>query len=306
MIGGATDGPAAAELGLNGQKIPDEYEPWVLQAGELCDAVSPALIAAQIDAESGWDPHAVSPVGATGMSQFMPGTWATWGVDADGDGEADPRTPADAIMTQGRYDCWLAEKVRGIEGDPTELMLAGYNAGPGAVQVYGGIPPYPETQAYVSRIQQLVAEYGIRDSEPGSEFGARVVRYAKEQLGVPYSWGGGGPGGPSYGFAQGAGIRGFDCSSLVQYAVYHASDGKVLLPRVSQAQATVGDAVPRSRLLPGDAIGFVLNGGSVDHIGIYLGSGQFIHAPRTGDVVKVSELDDPYYASKPQDYRRYG
>lgn len=307
VLAGSNETAAGAdELPLNGKKVPDEYEHWVNAAGQLCDAVSPPLIAAQIHAESNWDPDAVSPVGAIGLSQFMPGTWDTWGVDADGVDGADPRSGPDAIMSQGRYDCWLAEKTKGIEGDPTKLMLAAYNAGPGAVQQYDGIPPYPETQQYIARIQQLIAAYSLGRAEPSSEFGARVVQYARKQLGVPYSWGGGGTGGPGYGFAQGGGIKGFDCSSLVQYAVYQASQGRLTLPRTSQEQVTAGKAISRDQLQPGDAIGFVLNGGSYDHIGIYAGRRKFVHAPSTGDVVKISSLDEPYYASKPQKYRRYG
>ncbi|GAA2110933.1 bifunctional lytic transglycosylase/C40 family peptidase [Streptomyces synnematoformans] len=307
VLAGSTEQAAGADdLPLNGAKVPDEYEHWVNAAGQLCDAVSAPLIAAQIDAESGWDPDAVSAAGAIGLSQFMPGTWETWGVDADGDGRADPRSGPDAIMSQGRYDCWLAEKVRGIAGDPTELMLAAYNAGPGAVEEHNGVPPYPETQAYVARIQQLITAYSRGATEPADEFGARVVQYARKQLGVPYSWGGGGVGGPGYGFAQGGGTKGFDCSSLVQYVVYQASQGRITLPRTSQEQVTTGKAISRDQLRPGDVIGFILNDGSYDHIGIYAGDGKMIHAPGTGDAVKISELDEPYYASKPQKYRRYG
>ncbi|GAA4788369.1 NlpC/P60 family protein [Streptomyces ziwulingensis] len=325
--------PVGLVTGLRSDLVPPEYVRWIERAGDLCPEVSAPLVAAQIEAESGWNPKAVSPARAEGLSQFIPGTWATWGVDAAGkdgtpepDGVADPFTPGDAIMTQARYDCWLADKVRemGIGGDLTRLMLASYNAGPGAVQQAGGVPPYPETQGYVTRIITLMTKYsgvgtsgtsgksgtsGPGDSaEPGAadgSFGNRVVANAKEWLGTPYSWGGGGPEGPSLGFAQGAGTVGFDCSSLVQNAVYHASGGRLLLPRVSQLQVRSGKAVARDDLRPGDVIGFQLNG-SYDHIGIYLGGRQFIHAPKTGDVVKISNLDEQYYASKPQTVRRFG
>ncbi len=319
VLGGLEKRQGAAKMGLvttlNAKPVPTEFVPWIERAAQQCAEVSAPLLAAQIKAESGWNPTAVSPAQAQGLSQFIPSTWATWGVDAAGkggspqpDGVADPFTPGDAIMTQARYDCWLADKVKdlGIGGDPTRLILAAYNAGPGAVQQYGGVPPYPETQAYVTRIITSMAGFSAEASaEDGSAFGDRVVAGAKEWLGTPYSWGGGGPEGPGRGFAQGANTVGFDCSSLVQYAVYHASGGRVLPPRVSQLQVTAGEAVPREELRPGDVIGFNL-GGSYDHIGIYLGRGQFIHAPKTGDVVRISNLNDPYYASKPQKARRFG
>lgn len=166
VLGGAMENtddskPAGSSTALNADKVPPEYVDWIIRAGTTCDGVSAPLIAAQISAESNWNPNAKSPVGAQGLSQFMPGTWVSWGVDADKDGKADPFTPADAIMTQARYDCWLMKKVRSyhLDGDPTRLMLAAYNAGPGAVEQYGGIPPYIETQTYVERIMERVAQY---------------------------------------------------------------------------------------------------------------------------------------------------
>ncbi|MBO8188891.1 C40 family peptidase [Streptomyces spirodelae] len=307
--------PTGFVTALDADRVPAEYVRWVERAGKECEEVSAPLIAAQIDAESGWNPKALSSAGAEGLSQFLPGTWKTWGVDAAGrdgsaepDGTADPFTPGDAIMTQARYDCWLADKVKKLrlEGDPTRLLLAAYNAGPGTIEEFGGLPPYPETQNYVAKIITSMTGYsGDVTGEEGGPFGDRVVAYAKKWLGTPYAWGGGGPEGPGRGFAQGAGTVGFDCSSLVQAAVYHASSGRTLLPRTSQVQVTEGRSVARDEMRPGDVIGFDLHG-SYDHIGIYIGGGQFIHAPKTGDVVKISELDDDYYASRPQKVRRFG
>lgn len=159
--------------GLKNGQVPAEYVPWVLKAGSMCDIIKPAVIAAQIEAESGWNPNAKSPVGAEGLSQFMPGTWQTWGKDDDGNGRISPYDPGDAIMAQGRYDCALAKQVQGYKdrgqasGETLDLTLAAYNAGPGAVQQYGGIPPYTETQNYVIRIKSLIAKYESVDDPPG-------------------------------------------------------------------------------------------------------------------------------------------
>lgn len=315
VTGGSVDEedslPGGDAVGLNVDAIPAEYRDWVIQAGKLCADALTALIAAQIEAESNWNPRAGSHAGAQGIAQFIPSTWATWGVDADSDGDADVWSPPDAIMTQARYDCYLADEVRrykilGVEN--RQLMLAAYNAGPFAVAQAGGIPINGETEIYVPKIIQLMQKYSAALDETSGPFGARVIASAKRWLGTPYSWGGGSISGPTYGVAQGSGTKGFDCSSLVQYAVYHASGGKILLPRTSQVQVGEGKAIARKDLRPGDVIGFQLSGSAAgyDHIGIYVGGGQFIHAPRTGQTVSYARLTDGYYASKPQTIRRYG
>lgn len=294
---------------LDSEKVPQQYLTWIVKAGTTCTEVSSPLIAAQISAESNWNPKAQSPVGAEGLSQFMPGTWRTWGVDADADGRADPYTAADAIMTQARYDCWLAKKVKSykVKGDLTRLMLAAYNAGPGAVQKYGGMPPYTETQDYVERILSRIPLYSVGDeADMSGTLGQRIAAQAKRWLGTPYSWGGGGLNGPTTGIAQGSGTVGFDCSGLTQFAVYSASKGTITIPRTSQAQAKSGKAVSRSDIRVGDLVAFELNGNDFDHIGVYLGGGQFVHAPKTGDVVKISSLDEPYYADRTMTIRRIG
>ena len=77
---------------------------------------------------------------------------------------------------------------------------------------------------------------------------------------------------------------GFDCSGLTQYAFRQAG---ITIPRVSYEQAAAGRAVPYSQLRVGDLVAF---NSPVSHVGIYVGNGQFIHSPRTGDVVKISKL----------------
>jgi cell wall-associated NlpC family hydrolase len=103
-----------------------------------------------------------------------------------------------------------------------------------------------------------------------------VVGIAMRYLGVPYRWGGASP-------------SGFDCSGLVMYV--YAQVG-VSLPHSSYAMYGVGTAVPRSALQPGDIIFF----DGLGHVGLYIGGNQFIHAPHTGDVVKISSISG-WYAS---------
>lgn len=301
---GADDDQALASASIGGQLdsgvIPNGWGPWVARAGALCPEIPSPVIAAQIEAESNWNPRAVSPVGALGLSQFMPGTWAAIGRDDDGNGIASPYDPGDAIMAQGRYDCQIVAQLRGkVPGELTQLALAGYNAGPGAVLQFGGIPPYPETQAYVPRILALAAKYslGVSPGAPATEKASAVIEVAQSKLGTPYAYGGGGPYGPGPGWY--GGTIGWDCSSFMQYAFWQGAH--VMLPRVADAQGNAGHPVPRAQMQPGDIVVV-----GTDHVGIYIGNGQMIHEPSTGDVAKVSTIvGNSYWESRPWRIRRY-
>lgn len=110
------------------------------------------------------------------------------------------------------------------------------------------------------------------------------MRAALSQLGVPYSWGGGTASGPSYGTAQGSGIKGFDCSGLALYAYAQAG---ITLPHYTGAQYAQGQHVSQSELKPGDLVFFYSN---LHHMGMYIGNGKMVHAPKTGDVVRVAPM----------------
>jgi peptidoglycan DL-endopeptidase CwlO len=121
-------------------------------------------------------------------------------------------------------------------------------------------------------------------SPPPSTHGG-VVGIALRYLGVPYRWGGASP-------------SGFDCSGFLVYVFAKVG---VYLPHSSYMQFRLGRFVPRNALQPGDAVFF--NGAS--HVGIYIGSGRFVHAPHTGDVVKISSLGEGWYSSTYVGARRY-
>jgi len=139
-LGPSGGGASAAELPAF---VPAQYREPLLRSGTRWN-VSPALLAAQLMAESGFDPNAGSPAGAQGIAQFMPGTAASYGL-------TDPFDPVAAIEAQAHL---MSDLLRQF-GSP-ELALAAYNAGPGAVEPCNCIPPYPETQAYVTRILALL------------------------------------------------------------------------------------------------------------------------------------------------------
>ncbi|MGY1703662.1 transglycosylase SLT domain-containing protein [Geodermatophilus sp. SYSU D00697] len=108
--------------------------------------VDPALLAAVASQESGFDASAVSPAGAQGLMQFMPATAQGLGVDAF--------DPASAVDGAARYLSQLTDQF-----GSTDLALAAYNAGPGTVRRYGGIPPYAETQDYVRSVTSKAEAY---------------------------------------------------------------------------------------------------------------------------------------------------
>jgi Transglycosylase SLT domain/D-alanyl-D-alanine carboxypeptidase/Putative Flp pilus-assembly TadE/G-like len=135
--------------------VPTQYRVPVAQAA-LANNLPPVVLAALLQTESNWRPDARSPVGALGIAQFMPGT-------AAGIGLSNPLDPLQAIPAAGRL---LGGHLR--EFGRIELALAAYNAGPGAVQQYGGIPPYAETQGYVAKIMALAGGGAAVTVTPGS------------------------------------------------------------------------------------------------------------------------------------------
>lgn len=140
--------PAAGLAGLGGaaailrDPAVARYASLFTSAG-LRHGIDPAVLAAVAKVESGGNPHAVSRAGARGLMQFMPATAAGYGID--------PMDPAQAIDAAARM---LAEQRSSL--GTLELALAAYNAGPGAVRRYGGIPPFTETRNYVQKVMSLL------------------------------------------------------------------------------------------------------------------------------------------------------
>lgn len=140
--------------------VPARYAPLIIRAAQRW-SVSAHLLAAQLYAESNFNPFARSPAGAEGIAQFMPPTAQAYGLD-------NPFDPAAAIDAQAR----LMRDLLGRFGS-VPLALAAYNAGPGAVGGCGCIPPYPETQAYVAKILGLLR--GAGDATATPTFEVRLV-----------------------------------------------------------------------------------------------------------------------------------
>jgi cell wall-associated NlpC family hydrolase len=314
-----------------------------------------------------------SSAGAIGWMQFMPSTWARWGIDANGDGIADPNNPTDAIFSAARYlaGCggqfdiaravycynhasWYVSEVLGLaaafsrdggnglfssdqlqariktesslvrtthsrlsaalakaktlahaerrflrQAASATLLSDQLEARKHAIQL--GARRHA-AQARASRLQKrldaLNAQLGrFRGEAGGAFFGTNAaglfsatlpgadqtgaVSIALQYLGVPYKWAGATP------------QSGFDCSGLVQYV--YAQLG-VSLPHNTVLQWNSPDAVsvPRDQLQPGDLVFF--NG--LDHVGIYVGNGDFIDAPHTGASVRIDSLGERWYAAR--------
>ena len=143
---GATRPPRAVLVTLNEDYKPrrEAYDP-IIDDAAATYGVDAALIRAVITTESAFDPLAVSTAGALGLMQLMPALAAELGV-------TDVFDARQNIMAGTRY---LADLLY-VHGGNVPLALASYNAGPGAVARYGGIPPFEETQTYVRRITNLV------------------------------------------------------------------------------------------------------------------------------------------------------
>jgi soluble lytic murein transglycosylase-like protein len=141
---GATTAPGTTGTGTTGASTPYAAE---IDAAAAKYNVDPALLRGLIRQESNFNANATSPAGARGLTQLMPGTAAALGVN--------PAIPAQAIEGGAKY---LRQQLDKFGNDPAKA-LAAYNAGPGAVQRYGGVPPFAETQNYVRKVLAYAAEY---------------------------------------------------------------------------------------------------------------------------------------------------
>ena len=141
--------------------------------------VDPALIKAMIRKESQFNPNARSGAGAQGLMQMMPATARSLGV-------TDPTNPEQNVMAGTRYMGQLLKKYNGDE----RLALAAYNAGPGNVRKYGGIPPFAETQTYVARVSQYRNEYASAgvSTPPGQAYASNQAQSVQGSANVDASF----------------------------------------------------------------------------------------------------------------------
>jgi cell wall-associated NlpC family hydrolase len=181
-----------------------------------------------------------------------------------GDWVADVEQPA--AEYRGRYQTHLDQA-------DSLLSQAGASGGMAGGAAGAGVDP-----------TQVAGAMEMAGQQTGySTAGIQALMIAEKFTGTPYHWGGDTP------------ATGFDCSGLVEYS--YAQIG-IHIPRVAADQFNVGVPVTKEQLQPGDIVFFKDSTGYVHHEGIYIGNDMFLHAPHTGDVVKVSSLDEPYYAQQ--------
>jgi len=153
--------PTIGRTDASWRRVAGSYAEHIERAARV-HSVDPVLLTAVARTESNFDPLAVSPKGAQGLMQLMPQTAERFGV-------ANVFDVSDNVDGGARYLSWLLDRFDG----QTELALAGYNAGEGAVDRYSGVPPYPETENYIEKVMREAARMGSEPAQPESNRGQR-------------------------------------------------------------------------------------------------------------------------------------
>ncbi|TSE33105.1 C40 family peptidase [Tepidimonas charontis] len=166
----------------------------------------------------------------------------------------------------------VAEHATAPVAGPSTSLLAPANSGSGPLAVGD----------WVRQLQTVGADTGTVAS--------RLVDTALGLIGVPYRMGGGNP------------QTGLDCSGLVRYV--YANTLGLVLPRRAAEQAQTTTPIAKDELRPGDLVFFNTMRRAFSHVGVYLGDGKFIHSPRKGDSVKISDMNDRYWARRFNGARR--
>jgi cell wall-associated NlpC family hydrolase len=264
QVGAPSDQPSVAD-------IPSSYLALYRKAGAEYRIPWPVLAAiGGIESDHGREADSgirsgANASGAMGPMQLLASTWHTYRVDGDRDGKTDVYDPIDAIPSAANY--------LKANGAPEDLPTA--------------IRRYNHASSYVRKVLDRAKQYAARQEEsqpdlcatsmalpPGSG-AARVIAYARAQLGKPYAWGHEGP-------------SSFDCSGLT-WAAYRSAG--ITIPRVAADQWQHTPHVPRGQEQPGDLAFFNSGPGTSPdrpgHVGIVIGDGKMIAAPHTGTVVQV-------------------
>lgn len=208
------------------------------------------------DGDTVWD-RAVGPM------QFIPSTWQGREADGNGDGQADPHNYYDAALSTARKLC-------ADGGDLTN-----------SANLERAVFAYNRSTEYVASVVTFIAEYDALGTSGGDlvagDSALVALAEAQSQIGKPYEWAAEGP-------------HSFDCSGLTLWSYAKAG---ISIPRVAADQFNVGGRVERDQLAPGDLVFFGPDKSdprSISHVGLYMGDGQMLSAPRTGTLVRVEPI----------------
>jgi cell wall-associated NlpC family hydrolase len=183
--------------------------------------------------------------------------------------------PSEVVFAKPREAGWQKARTEEIKARPEPKRPAAATEPSGDRKAKTVEPP--------DKAQQVPAR-GDRD------MGAIAARTAERFVGIPYRWGGDNV------------VEGMDCSGFVR-AVYNLCG--ISIPRTSREQFTAGEAVTKENLRDGDLVFFGASEDKINHVGIYVGGGRFVHAPRRGEDIKVSTVDENYFEKRFVGARRY-
>jgi cell wall-associated NlpC family hydrolase len=266
---GPAPAKAATSTGLSGaatalakKDIPPDYLIWYMDAAATCPGLPWSVLAGIGEVESDHGRSDLPGVhsghnfaGAEGPMQFLPTTFAQYAIGPDK--PLSPYDPADAIYTAAAMLC--AKGARGGSASGIANAIFAYN----------------HAQWYVNEVLSQATKYAAQGS---STVVATAIAFAKAQIGKPYQWGATGPGS-------------YDCSGLV-YAAYAAAG--VHIARTTYQWQQDGPVIPLSQIQPGDLLFSAGSDGTPanpGHVVMYLGGGQVIQAPQTGEDVQIDPID---------------
>jgi cell wall-associated NlpC family hydrolase len=267
----ANSAPGRASTGLAGgpslqalDTIPPTYLTLYLNAARTCPGLPWAVLAGigKVESDHGQSTapgvhSGANYAGAEGPMQFEPATFAQYAVNADPPAKLTPYNPADAIYAAAAMLC-------------ANGAAAGTQAG-----IRHAVYAYNHSQAYVTDVLAWAARYTV---PAPSTAAAAAIAFALRQVGKPYVWGATGP-------------DAYDCSGLV-YAAYAAAG--IHIGRTTYQWRQDGPQIPLAQIQPGDLLFSAGSDGTPanpGHVVMYLGGGQIIQAPHTGEDVQIDPLD---------------
>ncbi|KOX23891.1 hypothetical protein ADL05_01900 [Nocardiopsis sp. NRRL B-16309] len=269
-----SDHAAGSRIAPNGDTDPPIVGP-ILDGSGVGGNLTP-----HYDTDDGrWDGNTTYDA-AVGATQHLPENWDDYGADGNGDGETDPHNVYDAAAATAVELCasHAAAAVDFTDHGQLREALFRYNHSWGYVD------------EVIAEIVTYTAEHpgaGSGIGSAGNEEGRAAAEWALEQVGKPYVWGGTGP-------------NGFDCSGLTQGAWAAAG---VTIPRVTTDQYQAGTRVGLDQLQPGDLLFYDTTdagapGPAPSHVTMYLGDGQMVNAPSTGQNVRVEPVESEFYSAR--------